>query len=108
MNEIEIKVTFDDYDLKPVKATTRSSIVYVRKDWLGKTVNIIPVPNYVTKDIIDEEKRDGEYKLIIYTNKMLQKVVKGNERLARINLPSEWLGYNVMIIESPKERSKFF
>lgn len=76
MNEIEIKVTFDDYDLKPVKPTAVSSIVYVRKDWLGKTVNIIPVPEYVTKEMVEEEKRDGEYKLIICTNKMLQKVLK--------------------------------
>lgn len=103
MNEIEIKVTFDDYDLRPVKPTTTSSIVYVRKDWLGKTVNLIPVPDYVTKDMIEEEKRDGSYKLIIYTNKMLQKVVKGNDRLARINLPASWLGYTVLIIESPVE-----
>ena len=89
MNEIELKVTFDDFDLKPVKPTTRASIVYVRKDWLGKTVNIIPVPDYVTKEIIEQEMHDdGYYKLIIYTNKMLQKVVKGNKRLARINLPT--------------------
>ena len=101
MNEIEIKVTFNDYDLKPVKPTATSSIVYVRKDWIGKTVNLIPVPDYVTKEMIEEEKRDGKYKLIIYTNKMLQKVVKGNNRLARINLPASWLGYNVLIIESP-------
>ena len=101
MNEIEIKITFDYFDLKPVKPTTVSSIVYVRKDWLGKTVNLIPVPDYVTKDMIEEERRDDEYKLIIYTNKMLQKVVKGNERLARIHLPASWLGYNVLIIESP-------
>lgn len=71
MNEIEIKVTFDDYDLKPVRPTTTSSIVYVRKDWLGKIVNIIPVPDYVTKEMIDEEKMDGVYKLIIYTDKMM-------------------------------------
>ena len=74
----------------------------MRKDWLGKAGNIIPVPDYVTKEIIEQEKHeDGYYKLIIYTNKMLQKVVKGNDRLARINLPSQWLGRNVMIIESP-------
>lgn len=103
MNEIEIKLTFEDFDLKPAKPATNSSIVYVRKDWLGKTVNLIPVPDYVTKEIIEEEKRDGEYKLIIYTSKMLQKVVKGNERLARINLPASWLGYNVLIIESPED-----
>ena len=104
MNEIEIKLKFDDYDLKPVKPTTNSSIVYVRKDWLGKTGNLIPVPDYVTKEIIENEKHDdGNYKLIIYTNKMLQKIVKGNDRLARINLPASWLGYNVLIIESPKD-----
>ena len=103
MNEIELKVTFDDFDLKPVKPTTRASIVYVRKDWLGKTVNLIPVPEYVTKEIIEQEKHDdGQYKLIIYTNKMLQKVVKGNNRLARINLPANRLGYYLLIIESPK------
>ena len=103
MNEIELKVSFEDYDLKPVKPTATSSIVYVRKDWVGKTVNLIPVPDYVTKEMIEEEKRDGEYKLILYTNKMLQKVVKGNDRLARINLPASWVGYNVLIIESPDD-----
>ena len=104
MNEIELKVTFDDFDLKPVKPTTNSSIVYVRKDWLGKTVNVIPIPDYYTKEIIEQEKHeDGYYKLIIYTNKMLQKVVKGNNRSARINLPASWLGYNVLIIESPND-----
>ena len=104
MNEIELKVTFDDFDLKPVKPTTNSSIVYVRKDWLGKTVNIIPMPDYVTKEIIEQEKHDNVYyKLIIYTNKMLQKVVKGDNRLARINLPASWLGYTVLIIESPDD-----
>lgn len=103
MNEIEIKLTFDDYDLKPVKPTASSSIVYVRKDWIGKTVNVIPVPDYVTKEMIDEEKREDGYKLIIYTNKMLQKVVKGNDRLARVNLPASWLGYNVLIIDSPDD-----
>ena len=104
MNEIEIKTTFEDFDLKPVKPTTNSSIVYVRKDWLGKTVNIIPVPEYYTIEIIEQEKHDdGYYKLIIYTNKMLQKVVKDNKRLARINLPASWLGYNVLIIESPDD-----
>lgn len=104
MNEIEIKPKFDDYDLKPVRPTSTSSIVYVRKDWLGKTVNIIAVPEYVTKEIIEQEKHDdGYYKLIIYTNKMLQKVVKGNNRLARINLPANWLGHNVLIIESPDD-----
>ena len=104
MNEIEIKVTFDDYDLKPVKPTVTSSIVYVRKDWIGKTVNLIPVPDYYTKEIIEQEKHnDGYYKLIFYTNKMLQKVVKGNDRLTRINLPASWLGYNVLIIESPND-----
>ena len=103
MNEIELKVTFEDFDLKQVKPTATSSIVYVRKDWLGKTVNLIPVPDYVTKEMIEEEKRDGEYKLILYTNKMLQKVVKGNDRLARINLPASWLRYNVLIIESPDD-----
>ena len=104
MNEIEIKLTFEDFDLKPDKSATNSSIVYVRKDWIGKTVNIIPVPEYVTKEIIEQEKHDdGYYKLIIYTNKMLQKVVKGNDRLARINLPASWLGYTVLIIESPVE-----
>lgn len=103
MNEIEIKLTFEDFDLKPVKPATNSSIVYVRKDWLGKTVNIIPVPDYVTKEVIEQEKHDdGNYKLIIYTDKMLQKVVKGNERISRINLPASWLGYNVLIIESPE------
>ncbi len=76
----------------------------MRKDWIGKTVNIIQVPKYVTKEIIEQEKHDdGYYKLIIYTNKMLQKVVKGNDCLARINLPASWLGYNVLIIESPVE-----
>ena len=104
MNEIEIKLTFEDFDLKPAKPATNSSIVYVRKDWIGKTVNIIPVPEYVTKEIIEQEMHDdGNYKLIIYTNKMLQKVVKGNDRLARINLPASWLGYTVLIIESPVE-----
>ena len=104
MNEIEIKLTFEDFDLKTVKPATTSSIVYVRKDWLGKTVNLIPVPDNYTKEIIEQEKHDdGYYKLIIYTNKMLQKVVKGNDRLARINLPSQWLGRNVMIIESPDD-----
>ena len=104
MNEIEIKLSFDDLDLKPDKPATNSSIVYVRKDWLGKTVNFIPVPDYVTKEIIENEKHDdGNYKLKIYTNKMLQKIVKGNDRLARINLPASWLGYNVLIIESPKD-----
>ena len=102
MNEIEIKLTFNDYDLKPVKPTSTSSIVYVRKDWLGKTVNLIPVPDYVTKEMIEEEKRDGEYKLIIYTNKMLQKVVKVDNHLARRNLPANRLGYYLLIIESPK------
>ncbi len=103
MNEIEIKLTFEDFDLKPAKPATNSSIVYVRKDWIGKTVNLIPVPDYVTKEIIEQEKHeDGYYKLIIYTNKMLQKIVKGNDRLARINLPASWLGYNVLIIESPE------
>ena len=102
MNEIEIKLIFEDFDLKPAKPATNSSIVYVRKDWIGKTVNIIPVPEYVTKEIIEQEMHDdGNYKLIIYTNKMLQKVVKGNDRLARINLPASWLGHNVLIIESP-------
>ena len=38
MNEIEIKITFEDFDLKPAKPATNSSIVYVRKDWIGKTV----------------------------------------------------------------------
>ena len=38
MNEIEIKLIFEDFDLKPVKPTATSSIVYVRKDWIGKTV----------------------------------------------------------------------
>ena len=104
MNEIEIKLIFEDFDLKPAKPVTNSSIVYVRKDWLGKTVNLIPVPDYYTKEIIEQEKHnDGYYKLIFYTNKMLQKVVKGNDRLARINLPSQWLGRNVMIIESPDD-----
>ena len=70
----------------------------------GKTVNLIPVPDYYTKEIIEQEKHDdGYYKLIIYTNKMLKKVVKGNDRLARINLPSQWLGRNVLIIESPDD-----
>ena len=104
MNEIEIKLTFEDVDLKPAKPVTNSSIVYVRKDWLGMTVNLIPVPDYYTKEIIEQEKHDdGYYKLIIYTGKMLQKVVKGNERLARINLPASWIGYNVLIIESPSD-----
>lgn len=104
MNEIEIKITFEDFDLKPAKPATNSSIIYLRKDWLGKTVNLIPVPDYVTKEIIEQEKHDdGHYKLIIYTNKMLQKVVKGNDQLARINLPASWLGYNVLIIESPDD-----
>ena len=104
MNEIELKVTFDEFDLKIVKPTTRASIVYLRKDWIGKAVNIIPIPDYVTKEIIEQEKHDdGYYKLIIYTNKMLQKVVKGNDRLARINLPASWLGYTVLIIESPDD-----
>ena len=102
MNEIEIKLTFEDFDLKTAKPATTSSIVYVRKDWIGKTVNIIPVPEYVTKEIIEQEMHDdGNYKLIIYTNKMLQKVVKGNDRLARINLPASWFGHNVLTIESP-------
>lgn len=104
MNEIEIKLTFQDFDLKPVKPTATSSIVYLRRDWLGKTVNIIPVPEYITKEIIEQEKHDdGYYKLIIHTNKMLQKVVKGNDCLSRINLPASWLGYNVLIIESPAD-----
>ena len=104
MNEIEIKLTFENFDLKSAKPATNSSIIYVRKDWLGKTVNIIPMPDYVTKEIIEHEKHDdGYYKLIIYTNKMLQKVVKGNDRIARINLPASWLGYNVLIIESPAD-----
>ena len=104
MNEIEIKLTFEDFDLKPAKPATNSSIIYLRKDWLGKTVNLIPVPDYVTKEVIEQEKHDdGNYKLIIYTNKMLQKVVKGNERISRINLPASWLGYNVLIIESPND-----
>ena len=51
MNEIEIKLTFEDFDLKPAKPATNSSIMYVRKDWLGKTVNLIPVPDYVTKEV---------------------------------------------------------
>ncbi len=102
MNEIELKLTFKDFDLKPAKPTTNSSIVYVHKEWVGKTVNIIPVPDYVTKKSIEKEKKeDGYYRLIIYTNKMMQKVVKGNEHIARINLPNSWLGYNVLIIESP-------
>ena len=78
--------------------------MYVRKEWLGKTVNFIPVLDYYTKEIIEQGKHDdGYYKLIIYTNKMLQKVVKGNDRLARINLPASWLGYNVLIIKSPSD-----
>ena len=104
MNEIEIKLTFQDYDLKPVKPTTRSSIVYVRKDWLGKTVNVIPVPKYVNKETIENEKSvDGNYRFIIRANKMLQKVVRGNEHLVRINLPANWLGYNVLMIESRED-----
>ena len=104
MNEIELKVSFEDYDLKPVKPTNTSSIVYVRKDWIGRTVNLIPLPDYVTEEIIEEGKKDdGHYRLIIYTNKMLQKVVKGDKRIARINLPASWLGYKVLIIESPRD-----
>ena len=33
MNEIEIKITFEDFDLKPAKPATNSSIVYVHKGW---------------------------------------------------------------------------
>ena len=104
MNEIEIKLTFEDYDLKVAKPTATSSIIYVRKDGVGKTVNIIPVPDYVTEELIEKEKHnDGNYKLIIYTDRMLQKVVKGNDRSARINLPASWLSCNVLIIESPSD-----
>lgn len=60
--EIEIKLTFEDFDLKLAKPTTNSTIVYVRKDGLGKTVNLIPVPDYVTEEIIEREKHDdGNY-----------------------------------------------
>ena len=41
--------------------------------------------------------------MIIYTSEMLQKVVKGNDRFARINPPTSWLGYNMLIIESPDD-----
>ena len=77
MNEIEIKLKFDDYDLKPVRPTSTSSIVYVRKDWIGKTVNIIPVPEYITKEIIEQEKHDdGYYKLIIIPIRCCRKLLK--------------------------------
>lgn len=103
MNEIEVKLTFSDYDLKRAKPFTRSSIVYIRKDWVGKVVNIIPVKDYVDVNVIEDcIHEDGYYKVILYTNIILKKVVRGNDRIGRIYLPYDMLGLNLLIFEAPE------
>ena len=103
MNEIEVKLTFTDFDLKRAKPSSRSSIVYVRKDWVGKVVNIIPIKDYVDENFFDDcIHEDGSYKVILYTNLILKKIVRGNERIGRVHLPDDMLGQNLLIIEAPE------
>ena len=53
----------------------------MRKDWLGKTVNLIPVPDYYTKEIIEQEK---------YLNR--DKVV--TEPFKNGSIEEPWKGFN--------------
>lgn len=102
-NKITISLTFRDYELRRVKPTGKRSLVYVRKDWVGKDVMIIPVQLNITDRWIEKhrDKRTGKCYINIKSDRIINKEVKPMKGTGRIYMPNELLGIDVLIIESP-------
>ena len=102
MNEIIISLQFKEYEFRRAKRVGDSAVIYTTKEWIGKNVSLIPVPYNVTDKMIEKCKNeDGTYELSIPSTHIINKKIIDGSNVGRAYVPKEFIGYDVIIIETP-------
>lgn len=103
MTEITATIRFKDYVFSRVKPTN-NGVAYTPTTWVGKTVNIIPVPYTISEKIIQKEhqKEDGTYEISIPVTQIIIKKIGTGKNVGYAYLPNTWIGLDVLIIETPQ------
>lgn len=104
MTNINIQLTFTDYEFRRVKTMGNRVVIYIDKSWVGKEVMIIPVPMNITDRLIDStyDEKTGKHHFCLESNQILVKTVKSSGNIGRVYVPKELLGLDCLIIESPQ------
>ena len=106
-NKIKINLKFKDYEFRRVTRMGETSVIYTKKEWVGKTVLIIPVPITVTDRWIerqqdfDERINDTIYDVTIESDTIIKKVIGVSSNVGRGYVPKELLGLDCLVIEAP-------
>lgn len=101
MNEIKTTLKFKEYCFSRVKPTN-NGVAYTPINWCNKKATIIPLPYTISEKIIEKQCKSEEgYTLTIPTIQILTKTIKEGSNIGYIYLPKEWIGLDVLIIETP-------
>ena len=73
-------------------------------DWVGETVNIIPMKLTMTDRLIETyyNEETQQYELTIESDVIFKKTVGKSTNVGRITLPPYLIGLDVLIIKTPK------
>ena len=101
MNEININLKFDTYEFRRVKTMGGKPIIYVGNEWVGKDVIILPVPLDITDRWIEKHKTEDGYDVNMQTDTIFKKKVSQLSNVGGLYIPKEYIGLDVLIIETP-------
>ena len=104
ITNIQIKLTFKEYQFSRVKATSNASaIAYTNKAWVDKEVIAIPMKLTVTDRLIEHSWNETtqQYELNVESDVIYKKTVKQGANIGRIHLPNKLIGLDVLIIDTP-------
>lgn len=108
MNEIKTTLKFKDYCFSRVKPTNQG-VAYAPAEWCGKKVTVTPLPYTISEKVIEKQyKVDDGYELSIPTTTILTKTIKKGANIGYVYLPKEWIGLDVLMIETPNYKDLYW